>query len=83
MYKKHVQEVVALDVQEINLLIDHILFLNFKKFLAQAMYHLYLFQYIEKLETLSKVSFTMRPKTDDVIKKNFSYLKNPGPDSYQ
>ncbi len=24
----------------------------------------------------------MRPKTIDVIKKNFSYLKNPGPDAY-
>jgi hypothetical protein len=25
----------------------------------------------------------MRPKTEDVIKKNLTHLKNPGPDVYQ
>jgi hypothetical protein len=45
--------------------------------------HFNLFQYIEKVDTKSKVSFTMRPKTVDVIKKNFSYLNNPGPGVYQ
>lgn len=82
-FNNHEQEVKASAVPEINLLIGHILFHSFKKFLAQEKYHIFLFQYIEKLEALSKVSYTMRPKTEDVIKKNFSYLKNPGPDTYQ
>jgi hypothetical protein len=30
-----------------------------------------------------RVSYSLRPKTDDVIKKNFTYLKNPGPGAYQ
>jgi hypothetical protein len=30
-----------------------------------------------------RVSYSLRPKTDDVIGKNLSYLKNPGPGAYQ
>lgn len=82
-FNNHEQEAKALAVPEINLPIDHILFLSFKKSLALERSHIFLFQYIKKLETLSKVSYTMRPKTEDVIMKNISYLKNPGPDTYQ
>lgn len=32
---------------------------------------------------MSTISYTMRPKTQDVIKKNLTCWKNPGPDTYQ
>lgn len=42
-----------------------------------------LFQYIEKMDSKSTISYTMRPKTQDVIKNNLSCWKNPGPDTYK
>lgn len=72
----------ALDVPGINHQIDHIWFLNFKRFPDQELYYFFYSQYGGKLETFSKVAFTMRPKTEDIIKKNYSFLKNPGPGSY-
>jgi len=29
------------------------------------------------------ISYSLRPKTNDVITTNLTYLKNPGPNAYQ